>query len=74
MRQRWKLQQLQFIFNPGRLATNGIITEVISCPDRDTDRGWGGLGRRRRRKAVRKRPAARSSTPTPLPVNPSARG
>lgn len=32
MRQRWELQQLQFIFNPGRLGTNGIITEVISCP------------------------------------------
>lgn len=41
MRQRWKPQQLQFIFNPGRLVTNGIITGVISCPNRDTGSGKG---------------------------------
>lgn len=31
MRQRWKPQQLQFIFNPGKLAMNGIIRKVIIC-------------------------------------------
>lgn len=71
MRQRWKAQQLQFIFNPGRLATNGIITEVISCPNKDTGSGKGCSLKRR---AERKRPEARSSTPSPLPVSPAARG